>query len=96
MKIHNNPNINKVMKLYNKACQETEKIMETQQKKDKLDISDKAKEFQVAMKAFKNLPETRQEKVKVLKESIQNNSYNVSGKEIADKMMEGIMLDKKI
>ncbi|AKL93768.1 flagellar biosynthesis anti-sigma factor FlgM [Clostridium aceticum] len=96
MKIYNSSNINKVMKLYNKAQQGTEKTLETGEKKDKIEISQKAKEFQVAMKALKNLPEVRQEKVKELRESIENNSYNVSGKEIADKIIEGIMIDKKI
>lgn len=96
MKIFNNPNITKIMKLYNKSVKPTEKAGNVTASKDQIEISEKAKEFQVAMKAFKNLPEVRQEKVEELKAKIQTNSYNVSGKEIADKVIEGIMMDKKI
>lgn len=96
MKIFNNPNISQIMKLYNKSIKPSEKTGEVTVSKDQLEISEKAKEFQVAMKAFKNLPEVRKEKVEDLKEKIQTNSYNVSGKEVADKLIEGIMMDKKI
>ncbi|SNS49278.1 anti-sigma-28 factor, FlgM family [Anaerovirgula multivorans] len=96
MKIFNNPNISQVMKLYNKSVKSTEKTGEVTSSGDQLDISGKAKEFQVAVKAFKNLPEVRKEKVEDLKEKIQTNSYNVSGKEITDKLIESILMDEKI
>lgn len=96
MKIFNNPNISQIMKLYNKSVKPIEKYGKVTAAKDQLEISEKAKDFQVAMKAFKKLPEVRQEKVKELKEKIETNNYNVSGKEIADKIIEGIMMDKRI
>ena len=96
MKIFNNANIPQIMKSYNKSIKPTEKTGEVSSSKDKLELSEKAKEFQLAMRAFKNLPEVRQEKVDELKAKIQNNSYNVSGKEITDKLIESIMMDKRI
>lgn len=96
MKIFNNPNITKVTQLYNKNKKTTEKVNELSSTKDHLEISSKAKDFQVAMKAFKKLPEFREEKIADLQGKIQTNTYNVSGKEIADKIIEGIMVDKKI
>ncbi|SES84187.1 anti-sigma-28 factor, FlgM family [Natronincola peptidivorans] len=96
MKIFNNPNITQVMKLYNKTVKPTEKTGEVATSQDKLEISQKAQEFQVALKAYKNLPEIRQEKVEILKEQVQTNSYNVSGKEVADQLIESILIDKKV
>ncbi|SDJ91029.1 flagellar biosynthesis anti-sigma factor FlgM [Natronincola ferrireducens] len=96
MKIYNNPNINKIMEVYNKTSKSVEKTNQVQQTKDKLEISQSAKEFQIAMQAFKNLPEVREEKLKEIKEKIETNSYNISGKEIANKILEGIMIDKKL
>ncbi|MCC5910838.1 MAG: flagellar biosynthesis anti-sigma factor FlgM [Clostridiaceae bacterium] len=96
MKIFNNPNITKIMKTYNKNNKPTEKVKEIEGTKDKIEISPKAKEFQVAMQAFKQLPATREDKVAEIKQQIESGSYNVSGKEVVDKIIEGIMMDKKI
>lgn len=97
MKIFNNPHITKAMKIYNKANNKTaENTKGINKPSDKLELSDKAKEFQIAMRAFKNLPEVREEKVKELKGKIQQGTYNVSGKEIADKMIDSLLIDKKI
>ena len=96
MKIFNNPNINRVTELYNRNKRATERVKHISTPKDQIEISAKAKDFQVAMKAFKKLPDVREDKVAEIKEKIQNNNYNVSGKEIAHKIIEGIMMDKKI
>ncbi|WP_026479005.1 flagellar biosynthesis anti-sigma factor FlgM [Alkaliphilus transvaalensis] len=98
MKIHNNHSIAKAMKVYNTSNKNNnvEAGQKVQQAKDQLELSENAKEFQVAMKAFKNLPEVREEKIKELKEKIQQGSYTVSGKEVADKIIESLQIDKKI
>ncbi|QUH24929.1 flagellar biosynthesis anti-sigma factor FlgM [Serpentinicella alkaliphila] len=97
MKIFNNPNVQKVMNIYNKSnSKSVEKTESTKLAKDRIEISEKAKEYQVALKAFKQLPEVREEKVKELREKIQSGNYQVSGKEIADKIIEGLIIDKKI
>lgn len=57
--------------------------------KDKLEISDTAKHFQLALKAAKDAPDIRQDKVDKIKAQIDSGTYNVSGKEVANKMMAG-------
>ncbi len=96
MKIFNNSNITQIMKLYNKSIKPTEKTEGLNPAEDKLDLSQKGKEFQIALKAYKELPDIRQDKVEALKEKIQNKSYSVSGKEVLDKILEGIVVDKKV
>lgn len=97
MKIFNNPSIQKAMNVYNKSNNKSvEKVETTKQSKDKIEISEKAKEYQVAINAFKQLPNIREDKVKELHEKIKSGNYEVSGKEIADKIIDGIMIDKKI
>ncbi|SHJ66427.1 flagellar biosynthesis anti-sigma factor FlgM [Paramaledivibacter caminithermalis] len=96
MKIFSNSNIQKVMASYKskttKACQNNK----TYEAKDKIEISSKAKDFQVAMNAFKNLPDVREEKVADIKKAIASGTYNPSAEEIIDKMFERVSFDKKI
>ncbi|MBM7615366.1 flagellar biosynthesis anti-sigma factor FlgM [Alkaliphilus hydrothermalis] len=98
MKIYNNPNVTKAMKVYNtntkKNATETAKGIE--QSKDQLQLSEVAKDFQVAMKAFKKLPDIREEKVADIKNRIQQGTYNVSGQEVADKILASLRIDQKI
>lgn len=97
MKIFNNPNVNKAMQIYNnKGVQNTKRAGDIKSPKDELELSSKAKEYQIALKAFKNLPEVRKDIVDDLKAQINQGKYNVSGSEIADKIIESAMIDKKI
>lgn len=56
--------------------------------KDKLNISNAGKDLQVAKKAVADAPDIREDRVAELKEAINNGTYNVSGEEFADKIME--------
>lgn len=97
MKISNNPNINKAMKIYNRTkTRKVENAKSIEGPKDELQLSNKAKEYQVAIKAFKNLPEIREDLVNELKDKIRQGTYNVTGEEIADKIIESAIIDKKI
>jgi len=97
MKIFNNPNVNKAMQIYNnKATGKVNNSKGVEVPKDELQLSNKAKEYQTAMKAFKNLPEVREELVNDLKNQIKQGSYNVTGEEIADKIIESVIIDRKI
>lgn len=55
--------------------------------KDKLEISETAKHFQTALKAAKESPDIRTEKVDKIKAQIESGTYNVSSEEVAKKMM---------
>ena len=97
MKIFNNPNVNKAMQIYNnKTTEKLDHTKSVEAPKDELQLSNRAKEYQIAMKAFKNLPEVREDLVNDLKNQIKQGSYNVTGEEIADKIIESVIIDKKI
>ena len=97
MKIFNHSNVNKAMQIYNnKSTEKLKKSKEVEGPKDEIQLSDKAKEYQIAMRAFKNLPETRENLVNDLRNQISQGSYSVSGEEIADKIVASVLIDKKI
>ncbi len=97
MKIYNNPNVTKAMNIYNSSKKNsTEATTKINQAKDQLQLSENAKEFQIAMKAFKDLPDIRESKVSELRQKIQQGTYNVSGKEVADKILANLHIDQKI
>jgi len=71
-----------------------EKTGPVSSKKDVLSISNEAKDFQTVYKALKNVPDIRQNKVKELSERFEADSYNVTGRDVADKVIRSIF-DKK-
>lgn len=95
MKIFNNPNVQKVIGAYKSKITKSEKTNKANAN-DKIEISSKAKEFQAAMKAFKNLPEVRNGKMEEVKRAIASGTYNPSAEETVDKIVEGVNFDKKI
>ncbi len=56
-------------------------------KKDDLKVSDKAKEFQVALKSALSSADIREDKIESIKERIENGTYNISAEDIADKII---------
>ncbi len=63
--------------------------------KDDLSISSQAKDFQTVMKALKNVPDIRTDKVKNIEEKVDSGNYKVANKDIADKMIQ-VMTNKNI
>lgn len=63
-------------------------------KKDVVSISNQAKDFQTAMKALKEIPDIRKDKVEELALKIESGTYKVSEEDIADKILKSI-LDRK-
>ena len=55
---------------------------------DHVELSERAKAMQAASAALKQLPETRSDKVERLKESIKKGKYQVSGEQIAERLLE--------
>lgn len=55
---------------------------------DKVEISSFGKELQVAKQAVKNAPDVREDLVAKYKKEIDNGTYDVSGEDFADKLME--------
>jgi negative regulator of flagellin synthesis FlgM len=88
--------IPKITGIYNKQnkVRGLEKAGTDYSQKDVVSISGKAKDFQTIMKTLKNVPDIRQEKVDELSSKYRSGSYDVSGKDIADKIVDSIF-DKK-
>lgn len=61
----------------------TEKVTQS----DSVQLSDQAKAIHDLMKEYKELPDVREEKIAKIKESITNNTYNVSAQQLAAKML---------
>lgn len=64
-------------------------------KKDVVSISNRAKDYQLAMKHLKDIPDVRMDKVEEYSERIRSGNYDVKGKDIADKIINSIF-DKKV
>ena len=56
--------------------------------RDKLNISGAGKDLQVAKQAVSAAPDVREDRIAELKSSYQNNTYDVSSSDFADKILE--------
>lgn len=57
---------------------------------DKFEISQAAKDYQIAKAAVKNAPDIRAEKVASIKAKIEDGTYNVSAEAVADKILNSV------
>lgn len=89
--------IPRILGVYDKQknISKTDKTSGVTSKKDVVSISNQAKDFQTITKALRDVPDIRQDKVNELSEQLNSGTYNVSGKEIADKVLKSIV-DKKV
>ncbi len=86
--------INNILNNYNtKKVTSTESIKKSKGK-DVFDISSTAKEYQIAKKALSQSPDIRQDKVQDIKNRIESGNYDVSAREIADKIVDSIFDSK--
>ncbi|HHV96041.1 MAG TPA: flagellar biosynthesis anti-sigma factor FlgM [Clostridiaceae bacterium] len=95
MKIWGNiPNISGV---YNdhKKVKSVNEVSGTKLKKDVVAISNKAKDYQLALKHLKDIPDYRADKVKEYTKRIESGNYDVKGRDIADKIIKSIF-DKRV
>lgn len=68
----------------------TERISRAEEKKDMLALSNNARDYQNVRKALKGVPDIRNDKVELLKGKIDSNTYDVSAKDVAGKIMSNI------
>ena len=78
-KVNNIYKTNKASKAYGSSKVSTSK--------DTLNISDFAKELQVAKKAVQNAPDIRQAKVEEIKKQMEAGTYNVTAAQLADHLL---------
>lgn len=86
----------KILQIYSNMGTNKVKPNRKSNEKDEIKFSERAMDYQFAISKLKELPEMRMEKVEKLKRNIKSGNYNVSGKEIVDKIYENINFDKKI
>lgn len=60
-------------------------------KNDVVSISSQAKDYQVLIKALKDVPDIRKDKVEEIKAKIEAGTYDVNGRDIADKIIKSII-----
>jgi len=72
-----------------------EPVSSVKAKRDEISISNIGKDYQIALKAVKDIPDIRYEKVNDIKEKYAAGVYNVNGQEIADKIVDSFF-DTKI
>jgi len=87
-------NIDNVMKVYKKEMSTVNQKAKTE-KKDKIEISEKARDYQFAINKAKELPDIREEKVASIKAAIEAGTYEVSAEKIADKILSKSKLISK-
>lgn len=60
-------------------------------KKDELTISGAAKDFQTVMKALKDVPDVRQDKVSEIGSQMESGTYSVDSGDVSSKIIESLM-----
>ena len=78
-----------------KKANSASEVADIKSKKDVVAISSTAKDYQVAMKHLKDIPDTRLDKVEEYSKKISSGNYDVKGRDIADKIIKSIF-DKKV
>lgn len=65
-------------------------------KKDGIELSPDAKLFSMALSELRKFPETDETKLNRLKESVQTGSYRINHEEVAEKIWQESVLDKRV
>ncbi len=88
MKIGFNQNIGRINSAYGTKVDKTAKSEGMKVVEDSMQISSAAKEFQIGMKAARSVSDVRMEKIESIKTMIESGTYNVAGRDVAEKMIE--------
>lgn len=69
---------------------QTQGVNKTQKSnaRDEVHISEAGKDFQIAKKALQEVPDVRQEKIAMIKSSMEAGTYKVDSDSLADKLLE--------
>lgn len=62
---------------------------------DKVEISSEARDFQAILNAIKLTPDVREEKVNEIKKKIDSGTYNISGRDVVEKLIREYKASKK-
>lgn len=87
--------VSQMIKSYDKRQIKNNQKSTKSNKKDKLSLSKEALELQKFKDKLEETSSARQERITRLKRDIKQGNYNVSGEDIAKKMLEQIIHNKK-
>ncbi|MGM0471735.1 MAG: flagellar biosynthesis anti-sigma factor FlgM [Bacillota bacterium] len=89
--------LSQVLKVYNQDKKSDSTIKgKDKSKSDKLSLSSGAQELQLAKQSLEQGDSVRQEKVAKLKQQIKSGNYNVSGEQVASKMLSQAVVDNLV
>lgn len=89
MRIHSLNNVSQLYKANSMArYNKNNKI----NNRDSLEISSEAKDFQVALQIVKTSDDVRADRVEAIKRQMEEGTYQVSNKDVAEKMTERFVL----
>lgn len=81
-------NINSVYEAYSvEKLNVKGKVGKSDSKKDTVNLSSEARDFNVATSVLSKIPDVRMDKVNKIKAQIENGTYNVTASDIADKLI---------
>lgn len=66
---------------------------EVESLKEKVTLSQKAKDIEMIREIFRKTPDVRDDKVALIKKKIESGEYSVKGKEVADQMLREFLLE---
>jgi negative regulator of flagellin synthesis FlgM len=95
-----NAQIQQVLKQYgdNSTAKKTEKSGGTAavQRADAVILSQEALNVHQLQKSLRDIPEVRVDRIRTLVEQVESGTYNVSGEEIAEKIIGRIIVDRLV
>ena len=74
-----------------KKVSRVENLNNVENVKDNVKISEVGKDYAIAQKAMKDIPDVRQDRVEEVKAKIEKGEENVKGEDIATKILGGIL-----
>ncbi|MGX8796357.1 flagellar biosynthesis anti-sigma factor FlgM [Fusibacter sp. JL298sf-3] len=83
-------NVQSILKTYQKNTKVEKATGKKGLETDKVEISSKAREMQVAMKALSQLPDVRNDKVEEIRSQMRNGKYKASAEDVVNKLLEGV------
>ncbi|NLJ78920.1 MAG: flagellar biosynthesis anti-sigma factor FlgM [Tissierellia bacterium] len=88
--------INRVLQIYNDV--ESNKVGRGGDglDRDSVKFSEDAQDYQFALQKLREVPDIRMDKVEELKKRIDAKTYDISGREIAERIYQRINFDKKV
>ncbi len=77
-------------KVYGKSVKKAEALEKPAATGDKVEISEAARDIQIARKALSDVPEVRADKLDEIKQLMASGNYKPSAEDIVDKLFSGI------